>query len=278
VVTLGAGQRSDVLVTANQGSAQSAFWMRSNISTICSSSNQPNAQAAIYYDKADTNKAPTSTAWDVPDPGTCANDDLSLTVPYYPLTPTDHPATTRHLDINSEVNATNHFLWTVDGGTFRSDYNSPTLLLANEGNFTYPPEWNVKNFGSNSTIRVIVNNPTSSSHPMHLHGHNMFILHEGPGAWDGTSITNPNNPQRRDVQMLRPGGHIVWQINADNPGVWPFHCHIVWHLSAGFYATILERPADIEKYSQIPMIMPQTCTDWAAWTKNNVPDEIDSGV
>lgn len=66
---------------------------------------------------------------------------------------------------------------------------------------------------------------------MHLHGHNMYILHEGDGYWDGHSITNLQNPQRRDVQMLRPGGHIVAQYDADNPGVWPFHCHIAWHLS-----------------------------------------------
>ena len=66
---------------------------------------------------------------------------------------------------------------------------------------------------------------------MHLHGHDMSILHEGPGYWDGVSLTNMQNPQRRDVQMLRPGGHIVIQYQADNPGVWPFHCHIAWHVS-----------------------------------------------
>ena len=31
--------------------------------------------------------------------------------------------------------------------------------------------------------------------------------------------------------MVQPGGHIVLQYEADNPGVWPFHCHIAWHLS-----------------------------------------------
>lgn len=39
-------------------------------------------------------------------------------------------------------------------------------------------------------------------------------------CWDGT-ITNPSNPQRRDVQMLLPGNFIVVQWNQDNPGVWP---------------------------------------------------------
>ena len=46
-------------------------------------------------------------------------------------------------------------------------------------------------------------------------------------CWDGV-ITNPQNPQRRDVQMLLPGEYIVVQWNQDNPGVWPFHCHIAW--------------------------------------------------
>lgn len=45
VVTLSPGQRSDVLVTANAGSSDAKFWMRSNISTICCNTNQPNALA-----------------------------------------------------------------------------------------------------------------------------------------------------------------------------------------------------------------------------------------
>lgn len=66
---------------------------------------------------------------------------------------------------------------------------------------------------------------------MHIHGHDMYILHDGDGFWDGHSITNPQNPLRRDTHNLRPNGHMVMQFEADNPGVWPFHCHIAWHLS-----------------------------------------------
>lgn len=61
VVTLGIGQRTDVLVTANGGAAD-AVWMRSDISTNCSLSARPHALAAIYYDNADTSIAPTTTA------------------------------------------------------------------------------------------------------------------------------------------------------------------------------------------------------------------------
>lgn len=276
-MTLGIGQRSDVLVTANQGSSTSSFWMRSNISTLCTKANQPNALAAIFYDKADTTKAPTSSAWNVPDPGTCANDDLSLTTPYYSITP-QTPSTTRNLDISFEVNSTGHFLWKLDGTSFRANYNYPVLLLADQGNFTYPAEWNTKNFGTNTTIRIVVNNPTPASHPMHLHGHNMQILHEGLGNWDGSSITNPSNPQRRDVQLVRAGGHFVMQFDTDNPGVWPFHCHVAWHTSGGLYANILERPADIAKDFQIPLVLQQTCDNWVKYTNSDVVDQIDSGV
>ena len=67
----------------------------------------------------------------------------------------------------------------------------------------------------------------------------MFVLDEGVGTWDGTSVVNSANPQRRDVQLLQPHGYIVVQIDADNPGVWPFHCHIAWHVSAGLYINLM---------------------------------------
>jgi FtsP/CotA-like multicopper oxidase with cupredoxin domain len=277
VVTLGIGQRADVLVTATAGNAQSAWWMRSNISIPCTQASQPNALAAIYYDKADATKAPTSVAWNVPDPGTCANDDLSLTVPYYSITAMT-PSTTRTMVIDNIVNKTGSFLWRLDGTSARVNYNHPILLLAEQGNITYPEDWNVKNFGTNTTVRVVVNNPSPASHPMHLHGHNMQILSEGAGNWDGSTIVNANNPLRRDVQLVRANGYFVMQYDLDNPGVWPFHCHIAWHVSGGLYANFLERPADIGKDTSIPMVMQQTCTNWMKYTNADVVDQIDSGV
>lgn len=65
MVTLGAGQRTDILVTAN-GSSTDAVFMRSDISAFCVNDNlahsQTHALAAIYYEKADRSKAPKSTA------------------------------------------------------------------------------------------------------------------------------------------------------------------------------------------------------------------------
>ena len=78
---------------------------------------------------------------------------------------------------------------------------------------------------------------------MHLHGHNFWVLAEGTGDWDGT-ITNPQNPQRRDTQLMPAGStsvpsYLVLEWNTDNPGVWPLHCHSVVHASAGLLVNIL---------------------------------------
>ena len=93
---------------------------------------------------------------------------------------------------------------------------------------------------------------------------------------------NPANPQRRDVQILQPGSaanpsHLVIEFNADNPGVWPLHCHIAWHVSAGLYVNVLERP-DLITQKQIPFVLAQTCRDWAQFSGHNVVNQIDSGL
>lgn len=61
VVTLGIGQRTDVIVQGI-GKPNSAYWMRSDLSGNCSLAHQPNALAAIYYETADTNSKPITTA------------------------------------------------------------------------------------------------------------------------------------------------------------------------------------------------------------------------
>lgn len=104
----------------------------------------------------------------------------------------------------------------------------------------------------------------------------MYVLASGTGSWDG-KITNPTNPQRRDVQQVQAQGYIVVQFDPTHPGVWPFHCHIAWHASAGFFMTFIVEPDAVKKLS-IPSKVNQTCIDWDAYTNQDVVDQIDSGV
>lgn len=281
VVTLGIGQRTDVIVTAT-GPANSTFWMRSDLSPTCDLANQPHALAAIYYEKADTTKTPTTTATTYDD-SRCGNDPLAETIPFFPFPATSNPAVTQEIDITFGPNATGNNLFYMNGVSFRANYDHPILILANQGNTSYPldPQWNVYNFGNNASVRIIVHNEFPASHPMHLHGHNFNVLAEGVGTWDGT-ITHQSNTQRRDVQLVQPGfptspGYLVLQYQTDNPGVWPFHCHIAWHVSAGLYVNTIEQTT-LLRARVLPNTVAQTCVDWAAYSGHDVVDEIDSGL
>ena len=57
VVTLGAGQRTDVLVKAN-GSSTDSFFMRSNISEKCVNATNAMALAVIFYENANSSLTP----------------------------------------------------------------------------------------------------------------------------------------------------------------------------------------------------------------------------
>lgn len=275
------GQRTDVLVKANLP-ATSAVFMRSDISATCSLANQPHALAAIYYNKADTTKTPTSVATPYDD-SKCTNDPLSKTVPFFPFPATSKPATTQEIVITLGKNDSGNTVWKMNGQSFRANYDHPILILANKGNTSYPddPQWNVYNFGNNNSVRIVVKNEFGAAHPMHLHGHNFNVLAEGVGQWDGT-IAHIQNTQRRDVQLVQGGsadapGYIVVQYNTDNPGVWPFHCHIAWHVSGGLYINTMEQ-TDLIKKRVIPEIMAQTCRDWQDYSGHNPVLEIDSGL
>ncbi|MCJ1478311.1 hypothetical protein MMC13_006988 [Lambiella insularis] len=303
VVTLAVGQRTDVLVKAT-GKATDSVWMRSDISGNCSLSNQPHALAAIYYSQANMSATPTPQ---LPNTTTLIvatyvySQGERATAPFFPIAPLSEPATVQTIDITFAPNASGINLWYMNDSTFRADYKQasppplvsptnplqpspPPARLRRQHLLPSSPTWNVYAFGANTSIRLIVRNHFPTSHPMHLHGHNFFVLAEGPGDWDGATVARPQHPQRRDVQLVQPRNvapgapsHLVVEFNADNPGVWPFHCHIAWHVSAGLYVNIIERP-DLITEKQIPAVVAQTCADWAAYTNSSTVDQIDSGL
>lgn len=287
VITLGVGQRSDVIVQAKT-QRTGAYFMRANLKQ-CSFTDgvSPEAVAGIYYDLQSSSTLPTTTSSVSSDEmNRCTNDDLSKTQAWCATKPDPKPPTTETVEISFGTNGTN-FVWKMNGQSFRGDYNDPALLAVGAGNMTFEKEWNVFNFGSNSSVRVILKNEFAfGAHPMHLHGHNFHVLAQGTGDWDGT-VTNPGNTQMRDVQLLPSGvsnsdgtitpGYTVLQWQQDNPAVWPFHCHIAWHVSAGLYINVLERPDDIQKL-KFPDSASGTCRTWGAYTGTHIPDQIDSGL
>jgi FtsP/CotA-like multicopper oxidase with cupredoxin domain len=108
----------------------------------------------------------------------------------------------------------------MNNETFMGDINDPILLDAVVGAKEFPDERRVFDMGNAKSVRIIMHSVgLPASHPMHAHGHNMHVLAEGTGEWNG-DIVNENNPARRDVQLIRPNGYLVIQLELDNPGLW----------------------------------------------------------
>lgn len=70
-------------------------------------------------------------------------------------------------------------------------------------------------------IRVRFMNEGLQIHPMHLHGFYMTVF-----AQDGAIIPQP---YQCDVLNVAPGQRFDVLIEANEPGVWAFHCHILTH-------------------------------------------------
>jgi hypothetical protein len=93
-----------------------------------------------------------------------SQDPLNKTTPVFSM-PVKIPTTTIFLGVDASINKTGNLLWTVNGQTFRDDDTQPLLLLANRRNASniYHPDYSVYNLGSNSTIRLIIQNEQSAA-------------------------------------------------------------------------------------------------------------------
>lgn len=78
-------------------------------------------------------------------------------------------------------------------------------------------------------IALIFNNQTDMSHPMHLHGH-FFQIVEINGQ--------PINGRKGDTVNVMPHTFVKVIFDADNPGIWMIHCHILYHQEGGMMTTI----------------------------------------
>lgn len=74
------------------------------------------------------------------------------------------------------------------------------------------------------------------NHPIHVHGHNFFIVGTGFGNYNADKdpkYYNLVDPPERNTVAVPIGGWAAIRINADNPGVWFIHCHLEEHTSWG---------------------------------------------
>ncbi|KAG1811529.1 laccase [Suillus subaureus] len=93
-------------------------------------------------------------------------------------------------------------------------------------------------------------------HPIHLHGHTFDVVQSA-----GNSTFNYVNPVRRDVVSAGvPNQQMVIRWTTDNSGPWFLHCHIDWHLDAGFAVVMAESPSDTAAHvNPVPQDWDQLC-------------------
>lgn len=73
--------------------------------------------------------------------------------------------------------------------------------------------------------RIRLGNIVHMAHPIHIHGHQFEVV-----ASDGNAI---NKEARMSKNTINVASGETWDVEfiANNPGIWPFHCHIPHHMT-----------------------------------------------
>ncbi|MEJ7927769.1 copper resistance system multicopper oxidase [Sphingobium sp. AN641] len=113
-----------------------------------------------------------------------------------------------HLTANME-----RYMWSFDGVKY-SDGAEPIAMRLGE------------------RLRMTLINDTMMPHPIHLHGHFFELV---TGAQDDAA-----KPRKHTVNVL-PGGKVSFDLTADAPGDWAFHCHMLLHMHSGMFRVVTVR-------------------------------------
>ena len=116
---------------------------------------------------------------------------------------------TIHLTGNME-----RYMWSFDGQKFSAVSDDPIR------------------FGFDERVRVTLVNNTMMAHPIHLHGHFFELVNGADEA---------HQPLKHTL-VVQPGGKATFDLTANEPGDWAFHCHLLYHMHAGMMQVVTVRP------------------------------------
>ncbi|EPQ65769.1 Bgt-1212 [Blumeria graminis f. sp. tritici] len=243
-LSIGIGQRYDVIVHTNK-TTTGDFWIRAVPQKECSTNeNRDNIRGIVRYNSSSTLE-PNTSAYTTID--SCSDEESKNLVPYLSIPVASTPSAIERADANLQRTDVGTVRWAVNGTSFVSQWKYPTLLQSTEGNNTWTkPQIVVKLSGESQWVYFVITSPFNRSHPIHIHGHDFWVLAAGTGAYQSNLSLQFVNGPRRDVVMMPAVGYIVLAILTDNPGAWLVHCHIAWHASEGFALQFLEREDEIE--------------------------------
>ncbi|KAH0309446.1 putative multicopper oxidase, type 1, partial [Aureobasidium melanogenum] len=279
-ILLAVGQRYDVIFTANQTPGN--YFFRAEAATDCYSGNNKGGRALFTYsgvtaaNPTDSNEAPPTNG--------CSE---LVTVPYWTQAVDQSQYAAQVQTLSTGVapgvttNGQNFALWHLDTTAMMINWDKPTLQYIFEGNTSYPDPYAVIEVPTEGQwtywlIQMGQQNPPLP-HPIHLHGHDFFVLGSGAGVFDSsTASLNFANPPRRDTSILPGLGWLLIAFPANNPGVWLMHCHIAWHISEGLGVQFIESKSTIQMPDQTTFN--SQCEAWRSYSANMAYPQIDSGL
>src|SRR5262245_6145607 len=109
------------------------------------------------------------------------------------------------------------YVWTINGAAY--------------------PNRNSLDIRTGERVGISFTISTKMGHPMHLHGHDFQVV-----EIDGEKISGA----LRDTLMVPPGSKMTVAFDADNAGVWPLHCHLLYHLDTGMFTVVKYDGADVK--------------------------------
>ena len=268
------GQTYDVLFTADQDASKN-YWAAINVRGR--NPKTPTGLAVLQYLPNEatllpTTPAPVSPIWNDTATSISLAKQILAKVGYEAAPPKKSHRTIVILGTQNNING--NLKWALNNISYV--HNPTPVIAALKYNIkgaidsTPPPDYPVQdynifvppkpslsaNYGSplyvfkrGSVVDVIVQNsntltPNNSEiHPWHLHGHDFWVLGYGQGMYDSTKDAasfNLIDPPVRNTAAVFPYGWVALRFVADNPGAWPFHCHIEPHFHMGMGTVFAE--------------------------------------
>jgi FtsP/CotA-like multicopper oxidase with cupredoxin domain len=96
-------------------------------------------------------------------------------------------------------------------------------------NVVWTPETPPLPVAQGERVEILFVNQTPMPHPMHLHGHEFQVVEINEQKLSGAV---------RDTVLVPPGHRVLIAFDANNPGLWALHCHLLYHLATGMFTTL----------------------------------------
>ncbi|KUJ18329.1 laccase from botrytis Aclada At 1.67 A resolution [Mollisia scopiformis] len=275
-VVISMGQRYDLIVEAN--AATNDYWMRAGWISACLNNDNPdNMTGIVRYDSTST-ADPTTTS-DVTIGSNCGDEPLASLVPYLAMNAGNY---TELVEEDLSFTFGSYFTWTINSSSLYMNWSDPTIIRIFNNDTIWPTDYNVVPLtaATDDEWELFVIQDLSGIglyHPIHMHGHDFWVVSQGVGTFDISDI-NLVNPPRRDVASLPANGYLAIAFKKDNPGAWLLHCHIAWHASQGLAMEFVERESEIAVSMTNTAISQDNCAAWVSYDATATWPQDDSGI